>query len=71
MAKLADARRSIVRAKEAAQERLLQIESERREIKVTIKSLDAALKALDGPKTDRKQSNANKSPALPSNDGNQ
>lgn len=57
MAKLADARRSLVRAKEAAQERLLQLEVERREIKVSIRSLDAALKALDGPK----QNNSKKS----------
>lgn len=54
MTKITDARRSLVRAKEAAQERMLQIEEERREIKVSIKSLDAALKALDGPKRDPK-----------------
>ncbi len=47
--KLNDARRSLVRAKEAAEARLLEIEHERREIKASLKSLDAAMKALDGP----------------------
>lgn len=61
MAKLADARRSLVRAKEAAQQRLVQLENERREVKVSIKSLDAALKALDGPKQDKSR----KSTSLP------
>jgi len=44
--KFADARRSLLRAKEAAQARLQAIEHERREIKESLKSLDAALKAL-------------------------
>jgi hypothetical protein len=44
--KLTDARRSLIRAQEAAQKRLEEIERERREIKASLKSLDAALKAL-------------------------
>ncbi len=48
--KLNDARRSLMRAKEAAEARLQEIEHERREIKASIKSLDAAMKALNGPK---------------------
>jgi hypothetical protein len=44
--KLTDARRSLIRAQEAAQKRLEEIERERREIKTSLKSLDAALKAL-------------------------
>ena len=47
--KLNDARRSLVRAKEAAEARLQEIEDERREIKASLKSLDAAMKALNGP----------------------
>lgn len=47
--KLNDARRSLVRAKEAAEARLQEIELERREIKASLKSLDAAMKALSGP----------------------
>ena len=47
--KLNDARRSLERAKEAAEARLKEIEHERREIKASLKSLDAAMKALDGP----------------------
>jgi hypothetical protein len=46
--KLTDARRSLIRAQEAAQKRLEEIENERREIKASLKSLDAALKALGG-----------------------
>ena len=46
MAKLNDARRSLERAKESALRRLEQIEEERREIKSSVKSLNAALKAL-------------------------
>ena len=49
--KLADARRSLVRAKESALERLRELENERREIKASLKTLDAALKALG--RTDR------------------
>lgn len=44
--KLTDAHRSLVRAKEAAKKRLVELDDERREIKASIKSLDAALKAL-------------------------
>ncbi len=44
--KIADARRSLIRAKESAEQRLLEIENERRDIKASLKSLDAALKAL-------------------------
>ena len=44
--KLTDAHRSLVRAKEAAKKRLEELDDERREIKASIKSLDAALKAL-------------------------
>lgn len=44
--KLTDARRSLVRAKQAAQQRLDDLETEKREIKTTLRSLEAALKAL-------------------------
>ncbi|MEZ6097843.1 MAG: hypothetical protein R3E01_02615 [Pirellulaceae bacterium] len=44
--KLTDAHRSLVRAKEAAKKRLEELDDERREIKASIKSLEAALKAL-------------------------
>ena len=44
--KLTDARRSLVRAKQAAQQRLEDIENEKREIKASLRSLEAALKAL-------------------------
>ena len=44
--KLSDARRSLLRAKESATKRLAELENERREIKASLKSLDAALKAL-------------------------
>lgn len=47
--KLNDARRSLVRAKEAAETRLIELESERRETKVSIRSLEAAIKALAVP----------------------
>ena len=46
MAKLNDARRSLLRAKESAKKRLQQLDEERREIKSSLKSLDLALKAL-------------------------
>ena len=46
MAKLSDARRSLLRAKESAKKRLQQLDAERREIKSSLKSLDLALKAL-------------------------
>jgi chromosome segregation ATPase len=47
--KLTDARKSLERAKEAALIRLHQLDEERKEIKASIKSLDAALKALKKP----------------------
>ena len=51
MAKLNDARRSLERARESALERLRQIEEERREIKSSVKSLNAALKVLEVTKS--------------------
>ena len=48
--KLDDARRSLQRAKEATNRRLREIESERNELKATLKSLDAAIRALGRPK---------------------
>ena len=44
---LNDARRSLERAKELANKRLLALDIERHEIKSSLKSLDAALKVLD------------------------
>jgi len=44
--KLSDVRRSLTRAKESAETRLLELDNERREIKSAVRSLDAALKAL-------------------------
>ena len=44
--KIADARRSLIRAKESAEQRLVEIDEERREIRASLKSLDAAIKAL-------------------------
>jgi chromosome segregation ATPase len=44
--KLADARRSLTRAQESAKKRLEELDNERREIRASLKSLDAALKAL-------------------------
>ena len=46
--KIADARRSLLRAKESAEQRLAEIDKERREIRASLKSLDAAMKALGG-----------------------
>lgn len=43
---MTDARRSLIRAKESAMKRLEELDDERREIKASLKSLDAALKAL-------------------------
>ena len=51
--RLADARRSLIRATESAQKRLEELEDERREIKASLKSLDAALKALGKPNRGR------------------
>ena len=69
--KLADARRSLVRAKESAQARLQEIEVERREIKASLKSLDAALKALgysNRKQQSREASTANKPAGAPQDD---
>ena len=55
MAKLADARRSLEKAKRSALERLQQIEDERNEVKSSLKSLDAALRALQGNSTKKKR----------------
>lgn len=49
MTKINDARRSLVRAKESAEARLVELEDERRETKSTIKSLDAAIRTLGLP----------------------
>ena len=57
MAKLNDARRSLERAKESALERLRQLEDERHEIKSSLKSLNAALKALANTKSSRGKNN--------------
>lgn len=43
-----DARRSLQKAKESAQSHLVELDKERREIRTSLKSLDAALKALRG-----------------------
>ena len=55
MAKLSDARRTLLKAKESAQGRLKQLEDERREIKATMRSLNAAIKALHNPKRSSRQ----------------
>ena len=47
--KLNDARRSLSRAKKAAETRLVELETERRETRASIKSLDAAIRALGSP----------------------
>ena len=56
MAKLDEARRSLQRAKDSAKKRLEQIDLERRELKASLKSLDAAMRALGGPKPSRRDS---------------
>ena len=48
--KLADAQRALEKTKATAQRRLDEIEVERAEIKASIKSIDAAIKALTGRK---------------------
>ena len=58
MAKLNDARRSLERARESALERLRQIEEERCEIKSSVKSLNAALKALKATKSSSGRKNS-------------
>ncbi|MCA9196007.1 MAG: hypothetical protein KDA87_00655 [Planctomycetales bacterium] len=60
--KLTEAQRSLVRARQAAQERLEQIDNERREIRASIRSLNAALKALTKPKRRRRPTAANELP---------
>jgi prefoldin subunit 5 len=52
--KLDDARKSLIRAQEATNRRLDELDDERREIKASMKSLEAALKALEKP-TRRRQ----------------
>ena len=61
--KIADARRSLIRAKESAEQRLVEIDKERREIRASLKSLDAAIKALGGS---NKAQDVEKRPAKPS-----
>lgn len=64
--KIADARRSLIRAKESAEQRLVEIDEERREIRASLKSLDAAIKAL---RRSNKAQSADKRPrAEPSQD---
>ena len=55
MAKLNDARRALQRAKDSAKKRLEQIDHERRELKASLKSLDAAMRALEGPRGSREE----------------
>jgi hypothetical protein len=50
---LTHAHRSLVRAREAAKKQLAELDKERREIKASLKSLDAALKALGKPSQTR------------------
>lgn len=47
--KLSDAKQSLIRAQDAAHVRLEELDAERREIKSSIRSLTAALKALAKP----------------------
>ena len=60
--KLTEAQRSLVRARQAAQERLEQIDAERREIRASIRSLNAALKALTKTKRQRRPTTAKELP---------
>ena len=53
---LSEARRALLRAQELAKRRLEELENERREIKASLKSLDAAMKALNSPRDRRSQS---------------
>ena len=64
--KLADARRSLIRAKESAEQRLVEIDKERREIRASLKSLDAAIKAIGG--SNKAQAANVQSPAKPSHE---
>ena len=54
MAKLDEARRSLQRAKDSAKKRLEQIDLERRELKASLISLDAEMRALGGAKPSRR-----------------
>jgi len=64
--KIADARRSLIRAKESAEQRLVEIDEERREIRASLKSLDAAIKALG--RSNKAQAVDNRPLARPSQD---
>ena len=70
--KLQEAQRSLLRAKEAAEQRLVEIEDERKELRSSIKSLDAALKAISRP-TGRRARNDKPSvdPSIPVEEGEQ
>ena len=63
--KLADARQSLIRAREAAQKRLEELDNERREIRASLKSLDAALAALE--KSSRRQTRSRSADGQSSN----
>ena len=65
--KLADARRSLIRAQQSAKKRLEELENERREIKASLKSLAAALKALG--KSHERQANSRSAVADDEPDG--
>ncbi len=56
--KLTDARRSLIRAQESARKRLEELDHERSEIRDSLKSLAAALKALGRPVRGRAKSTA-------------
>ncbi len=60
---MADARRSLVRAREAAEKRIFELDVERREIKASLKSLDAALKALERSKKPQRRKQPDETPA--------
>ena len=64
--KIADARRSLIRAKESAEQRLVEIDKERREIRASLKSLDAAIKALG--RSNKTQAADKRPPSKPSQD---
>ena len=63
MTKLSDAMKSLVRAKETAEARLAELENERRETKSAIKSLDAAIRALEPPTPKSKPQRNNDDPS--------
>jgi hypothetical protein len=64
--KIADARRSLIRAKESAEQRLVELDKERREIRASLRSLDAAIKALGG--SNKARAVEKRLPAIPSQD---